>query len=93
MAVAFPQIGNKVVAKVLDSQGDCTIGMKPGDEFDVSVHKCGDFCGYLYHNVFNWVSTLQFGGAFPAFEDPDVQIWECPNAMNKVKVELRRVKA
>lgn len=92
MAVAFPEIGAKVTAKVIEMQRDCTIGMKVGDEFDLGVHKCGNFCGYSYHNLFNWITTLQFGGTFPLFPDPDVQVWECPNAKNKVKVELRRSK-
>jgi hypothetical protein len=38
------------------------------------------------------VNVLQFGGTFPLFEDPDVMTWECPNAGNRVKVELRRQK-
>ncbi len=92
MATTFLKIGNRVVAKVIEKQGDCTIGMDIGDEFDLSIHKCGDFCGYFFHNIFGWVKTLQFGGTFPLFEDPDVQVWECPNANNRVKVELRRIK-
>ncbi|MBW1901645.1 MAG: TIGR04076 family protein [Deltaproteobacteria bacterium] len=92
MAVTFPQIGNKVVAKVIEKQGDCTIGMDIGDEFELSTHKCGDFCGYFYHNISGWVKTLQFGGTFPLFEDPDVQVWECPNSNNRIKVELKRIK-
>jgi len=90
--ITYPKIGHKVVAKVLEMQNNCTIGMKPGDEFELGVHQCGNFCGYFYHNIFNWVNTLQFGGTFPLFPDPDVQMWECPNPMNRVKVELRRVK-
>ena len=35
---------------------------------------------------------LQFGGTFPIGDNPDVMVWECPNANNKVKVELRREK-
>lgn len=93
MAVTYPQIGNKVMAKIIDTKGDCTIGMQVGDEFELSTHKCGEFCGFFYHNILGWVKTLQFGGTFPAFEDPDVQVWECPNANNRVKVELRRIKA
>ncbi len=90
--ISYPQIGNKVVAKVIDMQSGCTIGMKPGDEFELSLHKCGEFCGYFYHNIMGWVKTLQFGGAFPLGEDPDVQTWVCPNPKNQVKVELRRIK-
>ena len=92
MAVSYPAIGNKVVAKVIETKGDCTIGMKVGDEFELSIHKCGDFCGYFYHNIFGMINTLQLGGTFPVGDDPDVQVWECPNFMNRVKVELRRVK-
>jgi len=80
------------MAKVIETKSDCTIGMKPGDEFELSTHKCGQFCGLFYHNLLGWVQTLQFGGTFPAGDDPDVQVWDCPNPTNRVKVELRRVK-
>ena len=88
--ITYPPIGNKVVAKVLEMQNNCTIGMKPGDEFELSTHKCGEFCGLLYKNIQGWVQVLQFGGTFPMGENPDVQVWDCPNPMNRVKVELRR---
>jgi uncharacterized repeat protein (TIGR04076 family) len=90
--INYPPIGHKVVAKVLGTQGNCTIGMKPGDEFELSTHKCGEFCGLFYSNISGWVKTLQFGGTFPMGEDPDVMVWDCPNPMNRVQVELRRVK-
>lgn len=92
MAVMFPSIGNKVIAKVIDTKSACTIGMKPGDEFELSIHKCGDFCGLFFSNIARWVTTLQLGGTFPFGDDPDVQVWDCPNARNRVRVELRRVK-
>ena len=90
--IAYPKIGHKVTAKVIDMQNNCTIGMKPGDEFELSIHQCGAFCGLFYHNIQGWISTLQFGGAFPLGDNPDVQVWDCPNPMNRVKVELRRTK-
>lgn len=92
MAVNYPKLGNKVVAKVVELQRDCTIGMKPGDEFELSLHRCGEFCGYFYHNIHNWITMLQFGGDSPLGDNPDVMIWECPNPNNRVKVELKRVK-
>ncbi|HDL07164.1 MAG TPA: TIGR04076 family protein [Desulfobacteraceae bacterium] len=87
----FPEIGNKVVAKVIDMKGQCTIGLKKDEEYELSVHHCGDFCGYFYHNVFNWVTMLQFGGTFPMGE-PDVMEWVCPNSSNSVKIQLIRKK-
>lgn len=92
MSVMYPQIGNKVVAKVIEKQGDCTIGMDVGDEYELSIHKCGEFCGFFYHNIFGWVKTFQFGGSVPLGDDPDVMVVECPNANNRLKVELRKVK-
>jgi len=47
MAVSYPEIGNKVIAKVIETKGNCTIGMKPGDEYELSIHKCGEFCGFF----------------------------------------------
>lgn len=92
MSVTFPSLGSKVIAKVIETKSNCTIGMKPGDEFELSTHKCGDFCGLFYSNIAGWVKTLQFGGTFPMGEDPDVQVWDCPNPNNRVKIELRRVR-
>ncbi len=92
MSVKYPPIGNKVVAKVIEMKGECSIGMQVGDEFELSIHQCGDFCGYFYHNIFHWVNLLQFDGSFPLFPDKDVMVWECPNSNNRVKVELRREK-
>ena len=83
MAVSYPKLGNKVIAKIIDMKGQCSIGMKIGEEYELSIHKCGDFCGYFYHNLFGMITTLQFGGSFPVME------WECPNGQNKVKVQLR----
>mgnify|MGYP001611869277 FL=1 len=89
MAVNFPSIGSKVTAKVIETKGNCTIGMKPGDEFELSTHKCGDFCGLFYTHIAGWVKMLQFGGTFPK-GDPNTMVWTCPNAGNRVKVELHR---
>ena len=92
MSVKFPSIGYKVVAKVIETKSDCTIGMKLGDEFELSTHKCGNFCGLFYSNIAGWVKTLQFGGTFPVGDNPDIQVWDCPNPQNRVRVELKRVK-
>ena len=61
----YQDIGHKVKATVIGSKRNCTIGMEKGEEFDLSVHQCGDFCGYFYHNIFGAVYTLQFAGKLP----------------------------
>ena len=90
MAVSYPKLGSKVIAKVIETKDKCTIGMKVGDEFELSLHKCGEFCEYFLHNIFGELKTVQFGGTFPLFENPNVQVWECPNANTHLKVALQR---
>lgn len=114
MKKSFPEIGQKVVAKVIKAKGKCTIGMKKGKWYELSVHKCGDFCGYFYHNIFGAIYALQFGGDLPqpsgVMQRPDkpdtlqftgtykwsddnieAQIWDCPNPVKRVQIELRRM--
>ncbi len=90
MAVKYPEVGKKVFATVIEASEDCTIGIQLGDEFELSSYKCGDFCGYFYHDIYPWLSLLQFDGTLDP-ESPDVQYWDCPNKGN-VKIELRRIK-
>jgi len=90
MALVCENIGKKVIATIVETEGDCFIGMKKGDQFELGIHKCGDFCGYLYHNLFNWISTLQFGGNLPHDEEGEVQICEWCEPPHKVKVRLKR---
>lgn len=93
MAVEYPPIGHKVTAKVIGMDNPCTINMQEGDEFELSLHKCGNFCGFFYHNIHPMVMMMQTDGEFPGLPDPEVLSGiECPNGRNKVKIELRRVK-
>ena len=93
MAVEYPPIGHKVMAKVLEMENPCTINMQQGDEFELSTHKCGEFCGLFYHNIQPFVVMMQTGGEFPGVPDPEVMPgFVCPNPANKVKVELRRIR-
>ncbi|MCD6268890.1 MAG: TIGR04076 family protein [Deltaproteobacteria bacterium] len=92
MDVCYPVFGDRVIGAIVEVSGECSIGMKVGDEFELGIHQCGDFCGYFYHNIFQWINLLQFDGTFPLFPDKDVMVWECPNSKNRVKVQLRREK-
>jgi uncharacterized repeat protein (TIGR04076 family) len=91
MAIEYPSLGHKVVAKVMDMQNPCTIGMQKGDEFEVSMHRCGEFCGAFYHNIHSWISVMQCNGALPLLTDPEVMELQCPNNASQVKIELRRI--
>jgi uncharacterized repeat protein (TIGR04076 family) len=94
MAVQYPPMGHKVVAKVLGMENPCTINMREGDEFELSIHKCGNFCGAYYHAIQPFVVMLQTGGELPGLPDQDLmQGFTCPNPQHKVQLELKRVRA
>ncbi len=84
--------GHKVVAEVVGMKGKCTIGMKEGDSFELSLHRCGDFCGAFYHAIYPWIVNFQLGGSLPGAPDADEMEVVCPNAMNQVRLKLKRVK-
>ncbi|MDB1122941.1 TIGR04076 family protein [Vibrio algarum] len=86
--IAFPSVGNKVIARIISSEAPCSIGMKSGDEFELGLRKCGNFCGFFYSSIHKSITDLQFG---EIGQGPDTQVFECPNSMNKVKLELRRI--
>ncbi|WP_419535051.1 TIGR04076 family protein [Endozoicomonas sp.] len=91
--INFPSVGNKIIAKVISSEAPCTIGMKPGYEFELGFRKCGDFCGFFYSNIHESIMALQFSDSASSKPGSDIQVFECPNSKNRVKIELRRIAA
>ncbi|MFX0058900.1 MAG: TIGR04076 family protein [Candidatus Heimdallarchaeota archaeon] len=73
-------------------KGHCNAGHKTGDKFELTGHNMNGLCGFFYHDIFPMILTLQFGGSFPWSSDPDVVEVECPDRMNAVKMELKRIR-
>ena len=92
MAKEAPRIGFRIEGTIVSVNGDCTIGHKVGEKFDLSIHKNAGLCGFLYHHCFPSIMTLQLGGEFPMGEDTDVMTWVCPHAGVDVTIELRRIR-
>jgi uncharacterized repeat protein (TIGR04076 family) len=87
------RVGYRVVATVKDVKGTCNAGHKAGQTIELACHNSGGMCGFFYHDVFPSLMMLQFGGSFPAeWGDQDVLHLECPDRMNLVKIELRRIR-
>lgn len=87
------QIGYCVVGTIKSIQGHCGRGHKVGDRLELSSHDSGGLCGFFYHNIFPQLTMLQFGGSFPAdWGDPDVLLQDCSDRVNKVTIELRRMR-
>ena len=83
---------NKLIGTITEVKGRCTAGHTKGDILEISGHSSGGLCGFFYHDIFPSILTLQFGGNFPWSPDPDVVTLECPDRMNAVSIELKRIK-
>ncbi len=87
----FP--GRKVTATVKSVKGNCTWGHEAGDTFQISCYDAGGLCGYFYHDIYPYITMLQFGGGFPKeWGNSDVMTLECMDRTNLVTLELRREK-
>ena len=91
MTKEAPQMGYKIAGTVKSVKGECTLGYKEGDTFDLSCHQTGGLCGFFYHDSFPWIMMLQFGGEFPGIVNDALEV-ECPHREMAVKLELKRVK-
>ena len=90
----FVDPGHKVEAEILSVKGNCSWGHKPGDKFPISCHDTAGLCGWFYHDIYPYLTMLQFGGSFPAEwgGDHDVIELECMDRVNAVRMQLRRTK-
>jgi len=82
----------KIVGTIKGVKGRCNAKHEKGDVIELSGHDTGGLCGFFYHDIFPSILTLQFGGTFPWSEDPDIVELECPDRLNVVKIELKRIR-
>lgn len=83
--------GDKIIATVKSVKGNCSWGHEIGDMFTVDCHDTAGLCGFLYHDIFPYITMLQFSGGFPKeWGDPNVVTIECMDKTNRVTLELRR---
>ena len=89
----------KVILKIISVKGTCAAGHFVGQEFDLSkdflLGVSGDpraICPSAFHAVFPSWRVLRHGGEFPWEEDREKTTIACPDPINPVVMELRRVK-
>jgi uncharacterized repeat protein (TIGR04076 family) len=89
----------KVVMKVLSVQGNCETKHFPGQEIEVSgdvtlsaTGNPGTVCPALYYAIYPNLRVLRFGGSLPWEKDENVAQIACPDPVNPVVVQLRRIK-
>jgi len=89
----------KVVLKIVSVKGTCNAGHKVGQEFDLSKEfTLGSredgkaLCPSAFHAVFPSWRVLRFGGELPWEKDKDLAHVACPDPVNPVVMELRRIR-
>ena len=86
-----PGLGFRIVATVTDVKGECSVGHKVGESFDISCHNPAGLCGFFYHHIFPNLQTFQFGGSMPWWQGDAIQL-QCPDNLNLVTIKLERFK-
>jgi uncharacterized repeat protein (TIGR04076 family) len=78
--------------KVISQKGSCHAGHKVGDKWTVSAHTPGGICLEAYKPMQSSIDVLKYGGAFTWQQDPDVSMAVCPDPVNPVVFELKRLR-
>lgn len=87
------QVGHRVLGTIKAIKATCSAEHQVGDQLELGGHSSGGLCGFFYHEIFPYIIMLQFGGGFPPeWGDPDVIELDCMDKVNKVIIELRRIK-
>ncbi len=81
--------GYKVIGTIVSIKGHCDYGQKVGDRFELSAQSTGGLCAYLYHNLYPYIMTYQFGGKFPESWGGERMEFTCPDIVNQVRIQLR----
>lgn len=82
-----------VIAEVIRVGGHCASGHRPGDKviFDgTSVQ--GKICIHALYSLLPKVLAMRYGANFPWLKDKDIATHACPDAINQVVFEIRRLR-
>ena len=82
------QFGFKVIGTITRTKGECAVGHKLGDRFELHGRSSGGLCGYFYYNVFPYIIMLQCGGSWP--DEKGLPEFDCPDKDNAVTIKLER---
>jgi len=80
----------KVVARVISQKGECHLGHRVGDEFEIGHVTPSGMCSWAFYTIFPFATVLQFGGSFPWEDSQGKAVVACPDSQNPVVFELRR---
>jgi uncharacterized repeat protein (TIGR04076 family) len=76
---------------ITSQKGNCVAGHRLGDEFVIQRHTPPGLCLFAYSAIDPDIRTLMFGGTYPWCDDKDTYVGCCPDPVNPVVFELRRI--
>jgi uncharacterized repeat protein (TIGR04076 family) len=85
------EIGVKFIATVTGLKGSCHANHKLGQKFELNCYDSGGLCGFLYHDIFPYLSVMKFGGKYPWWDKDTIEV-ECPDRYNIVSLKVERKK-
>ena len=81
-----------IVIKVVSQGGRCDLGHKVGQEWLLRDKTPEGICIGAFHSLYPDARVLMYGGSFPWSSDPDTNTVACPDPVNPVVFEIRRVR-
>jgi uncharacterized repeat protein (TIGR04076 family) len=85
------QIGIKFTATITGLKGSCHANHKVGQQFALNCYDSGGLCGFFYHDIFPYLTVMQFGGQYPWWGKDTIDV-ECPDRYNVVSLKIERKK-
>lgn len=87
-----PWYKNKIAVRIINQEGKCAAGHKVGDEFIIDGHVPTGMCSWAFCTIFPFATVLQSGGDFHWEPDKDKTTVACPDHINTVMFELKRIR-
>ncbi len=81
-----------IAIKVISQKGTCRLGHKVGDSWVVRSKTPEGICLSAFNSLFPNMRALTFGAVLPWESDPDFTDVACPDPVNPVVFELRRIR-
>ncbi len=81
-----------VAIRIVSQKGDCPQEHKVGEEWIIHTKTPEGMCLSAFNALLPDLRVLMFGGRLPWSADPDVCQVACPDAINQVVFELKRLR-
>ena len=79
--------------KILSMEGKCPRQHKVGEEWVIGEKTPEGLCINAFDSILNSIQVMRYGGIFPwATDNTDTVEDTCPDPVNRVHFELKRIK-